>query len=109
MRTEQYIEEFRKLPMAPASRADFQKSFPDQKSWQEFAAHLNSKSATERYNNFCFVHLLCYQTYIDELGYLPSELIMGAVNACAGGIRNISQLDEYGMENSFMLIHKGTS
>jgi len=104
LRADQYIEELRKLPMAPKMRAEFQEGFPNANAWSELATTLNEKSATERYNNFTFIHLLCYQSFIDELGYLPSELIMGVVNACAGGIRNISQLDEYGRECPYNLI-----
>lgn len=100
MNTEQYISELNKVPMLP----EYKKVFNEPETYEMFVKNLNKMSDNERIIHFIFTRLSCYEDIINELGYLPSEYINSAVNACATSLRHTSQMDEYGLHSPFLFL-----
>ena len=99
MNTTQYVTELKKIPKPPKLKEEYR----EPGFWNEITESLNGMSRTERNNTFNYLRLSCYEEFINEIGYLPSELIMNAVGACAVSLRTISQWDKYDPKKSCVL------
>ncbi len=90
MDTSQIITELKKLPMSPKTKEELSKPG----AWNEIEEGMRNMPVNKRVNAFNFTRLSFYLAFIDELGYLPSEFIMGALGSAAVSLRSIGQLDD---------------
>jgi len=101
MKTEQFVTELKRIPKSPKMAVEFQ----DKKVLSDVINHVKTLSNTERNVAFNFMRLTFFREFISELGYLPSKLIINAVDACSASIRTMKEIDESSSYNVDLLFY----